>query len=48
MPSSRVHLMLKYKAGWAVPDIGPDDAMFDLDPEKSIEDWHKDEGVWVA
>ena len=48
VPSSRVHLMLKYKAGWAVPDIGPDDAMFDLDPEKSIEDWHKDEGVWVA
>ena len=47
-PPSRVHLMLKYKAGWVEPAIGPDDALFDLYPEKSIEDWHKDEGVWVA
>ena len=45
---SRVHLMLKYKAGWVEPAIGPDDALFDLYPEKSIEDWHKDEGAWVA
>lgn len=48
VPPSRVHLMLKYKAGWVVPDIGPDDAVFDLYPEKSIGDWHKDEDVWVA
>jgi hypothetical protein len=47
-PPSRVHLMLKYKAGWVEPAIGPDDALFDLYPEKSIEDWHKDEGAWVA
>lgn len=45
---SRVHLMLKYKAAWVVPDIGPDDATFDLYPEKSIEDWHKDARQWVA
>lgn len=45
---SRVHLMLKYKASWVEPVIGPDDAAFDLYPEKSIEQWHKDEGVWVA
>ena len=45
---SRVHLMLKYKASWVEPAIGPDDAAFDLYPEKSIEQWHKDEGVWVA
>lgn len=48
VPSSRVHLMLKYKAGWIDPVIGPDDATFDAYPEKSIEQWHKDEGVWVA
>ena len=47
-PPSRVHLMLKYRAGWVEPAIGPDDAAFDLYPEKSIEEWHKDEGVWVA
>ena len=47
-PPSRVHLMLKYKAGWVEPAIGPDDALFDLYPEKSIEDWHQDEGAWVA
>lgn len=47
-PPSRVHLMLKYKADWVEPDIGPDDAAFDLYPEKSIEEWHKDAGVWVA
>ncbi|QCB56195.1 GFA family protein [Sphingopyxis sp. PAMC25046] len=45
---SRVHLMLKYKAGWVEPAIGPGDAAFDLYPAKSIEQWHKDEGVWVA
>ncbi len=48
VPPSRVHLMLKYKAEWVEPDIGPDDAMFDLYPEKSIEEWHKAEGLWVA
>jgi hypothetical protein len=48
VPTSRVHLMLKYKAGWVVPNIGPDDVVFDLYPEKSIADWHRDEGVWVA
>ena len=40
--------MLKYKASWVEPVIGPDDAAFDLYPEKSIEEWHKGEGVWVA
>lgn len=48
VPLSRVHLMLKYKAGWVEPAIGPGDATFDLYPEKSIEEWHKDKGVWVA
>lgn len=48
VPPSRVHLMLKYKAAWVEPAIGPDDAVFDLYPEKSIEEWHRDRGLWVA
>jgi hypothetical protein len=47
-PPSRVHLMLRYKAGWVEPAIGPDDACFDLYPEQSIEDWHKCRGLWIA
>ena len=45
---ARVHLMLKYKAGWVVPAIGPKDQVFDLYPEQSIEDWHKAHGQWIA
>ena len=47
-PPSRVHLMLKYKAGWVEPIVGPEDAVFDLYPEKSIEEWHREKGVWVV
>lgn len=42
-----VHLMLKYKADWVVPEIGPHDACFDLYPRQSIEEWHKERGLWV-
>jgi len=47
VPPSRVHLMLKYKAGWAEPRIGAGDKSFDLYPEQSIEEWHKDQGLWI-
>lgn len=46
-PPSSVHLMLKYKAGWVVPDIASGDQSFDLYPELSIEDWHRSNRVWV-
>lgn len=46
-PPSRVHLMLKYKANWVIPQIDPDDRKFDLYPEQSIEDWHKAHGLWI-
>ncbi|MBS0331909.1 MAG: GFA family protein [Proteobacteria bacterium] len=46
-PSS-VHLMLNYKPAWVVVDQGPDDLCFDLYPEQSLEDWHKERGLWVA
>lgn len=45
--TERVHLMLKYKAGWVEPDIRENDAAFDLYPEESIEGWHRKRGLWV-
>jgi hypothetical protein len=46
-PPEKVHLMLKYKANWVEPDIGPGDKVFDVYPEESIADWHKRTGMWV-
>jgi hypothetical protein len=37
----KVHLMLKFKASWVEPSIGPKDASFDEYPTESIEDWHR-------
>jgi hypothetical protein len=48
VPPSRVHLMLRYKPGWVVPAVGPDDSCFEEYPEQSIEDWHRSRGLWVA
>jgi hypothetical protein len=44
---SRVHLMLKFKASWVEPAIGPNDACFEEYPEQSIEEWHKSRGLWI-
>jgi hypothetical protein len=46
-PKERTHLMLKYKANWVEPEIGPGDKAFDLYPEESIAEWHKRTGMWV-
>ena len=46
-PPSSVHLMLRYKPNWVQPDIRDGDAVFDLYPEQSIEDWHRSRGLWV-
>ncbi|MFC7553820.1 GFA family protein [Pseudoroseomonas wenyumeiae] len=43
----KVHLMLRYKAPWVEPQIGPRDATFEEYPEESIEDWHRKRGLWV-
>ena len=45
-PSS-VHLLLRDKASWVEPQIGPNDDCFDGYPELSIEDWHKKHGLWI-
>jgi hypothetical protein len=47
VPPVRTHLMLRYKPGWVVPVIGPNDLRFDLYPEESIEQWHKRLGLWI-
>jgi hypothetical protein len=47
VPPSRVHLMLRYKAIWVVPEFGPDDQKFPEYPKLSIEDWHKRQGLWI-
>ncbi|SEQ81875.1 Uncharacterized conserved protein [Faunimonas pinastri] len=46
-PPSRVHLMLKYKASWVEPDVGPEDQCFEEYPDQSIEDWHRTRGLWI-
>jgi hypothetical protein len=43
----RVHIMLKYKASWVDPAISPVDSAFDLYPEQSIAEWHREHGQWV-
>ena len=48
VPPSRVHMMLEFKPSWVVVNRGPDDALFDLYPEQSLEDWHRSRGLWVA
>ncbi len=47
VPASSVHLMLRFKADWVQPQIGPDDAVFELYPDQSIEAWHRSRGLWV-
>ena len=47
-PPASVHLLLRDKAGWVEPQIGPNDECFDGYPELSIEDWHKKHGLWIA
>ena len=47
VPPSKVHLMLKFKAPWVKPDFGRGDKKFQLYPKQSIEDWHRQRGLWI-
>ena len=47
-PPSKVHLMLRFKAPWVVPDVRPGDRKFREYPTASIEDWHRKRGLWIA
>lgn len=46
-PPSKVHLMLRYKAKWVVPDFGRGDVRFQAYPKDSIEVWHRKRGLWI-
>ena len=46
VPPERVHLMLGSKASWVQPHFGRKDLRFDEYPEQSIEDWHRERGLW--
>lgn len=47
VPPSKVHLMLRFKATWVEPNIGRGDKTFRLYPKKSIEEWHRQRGLWI-
>lgn len=47
-PPHSVHLLLRDKASWVEPQVGPDDACYDGYPALSIEDWHKKHRLWIA
>ncbi len=46
-PVASVHIMLRFKPEWVRPDVREGDATFDLYPEQSIAEWHREHGVWV-
>jgi hypothetical protein len=46
-PPSSVHVMLRYKPSWVIPEIHDGDATFDLYPDQSIEEWHRRRDLWV-
>lgn len=47
-PPASVHIMLSDRPDWAtVPDVSQD-LYFESYPEQSLEDWHKEKGLWVA
>jgi len=48
VPPVRTHLMLRCKAAWVKPVIGKKDLTFELYPQQSIEQWHKQHGLWIA
>ena len=43
-PPAHVHMMVGSKAGWVPLEVGPDDAVFDAYPARSLRDWHRDHG----
>jgi hypothetical protein len=43
----RTHLMLDFKPAWVPLKADPQDALFPRYPQASIEDWHRQRGLWV-
>ncbi len=47
VPPSRVHLLLKFKAPWVVIQQSEGDQLFEGYPDQSIEEWHRERGLWI-
>lgn len=47
VPPMTVHMMLRFRPAWVVPQFGDGDARFDLYPEQSLEDWHRAHELWA-
>jgi hypothetical protein len=47
VPPANVHLLLRDKAEWVEPKIGPGDECYEGYPALSIEDWHKRRNLWI-
>jgi len=45
VPPEHVHLMLASRAGWAEPDVAPNDKCFDAYPDESLAAWHQRLGL---
>ena len=48
VPPARAHIMLGSRASWVRPDVRRGDERFEDCPTRSIEDWHRERGLWVA
>jgi len=46
-PPANVHLLLRDKAAWVEPQIGPGDECYEGYPALSIEEWHRRRGLWI-
>ena len=46
-PPERVHLMLDFRPAWVPFSPGPKDQCFGRYPEQSIEEWHRERGLWI-
>jgi hypothetical protein len=46
-PPWLVHMMLSSKANWVVPQIGANDRCFDEYPDDRLEDWYRENGLWI-
>ena len=46
-PPASVHLLLRDKASWVEPQVGPDDECYEGYPASSIEEWHKHRNLWI-
>ena len=44
LPPHRWHMMLGSRANWAEPEVGPQDRCFDAYPDRSLADWHDQNG----